>query len=105
MNIQEALKKIVQEQHRIAVYDALLESLERFLPSDTGDPEEVLHVEEKCIDPEVGVDIIESVQDELEKLRSDAAKRSESLNKLEISVAKPKRSRAKPRSPKPKPKP
>lgn len=101
MNIQEALKQIVEEQHRVAVYDALLESLERFLPSDTGDPEESIRVEDKCIDPVVDVDIIEAVHDELAKLRSAAASRVESLNKMEISVGKSKRSSGRRAKPKP----
>jgi hypothetical protein len=102
VNIEEVLKQMTGVQHRLAVYSAIIEHLEGFLPSDIGDSEKEIVVE-GCLEPKVSISSLESVlarihelykkeKDELTKIGSMEAKSNE----------KPKPTKRKPRATKPK---
>tara|TARA_B100000886_G_scaffold53223_1_gene32743 strand:+ start:1154 stop:1459 length:306 start_codon:yes stop_codon:yes gene_type:complete len=92
MKIGEVLNEITSTQHRLAVLASVVEYLETFLPNDTEAPE-TFYVDGPCLIPEVPVDIVEEVLDQIVKIQGEQEKRLENLNKMETKDVKPKRPR------------
>ena len=85
MKLEEALKKITELLHVIAVYVDVLEYLEEYLPSDFDEDEEMdnITVSEPCLNPVVGPESIDKVHENISALKEEAVKQLNALRKLE----------------------
>ena len=84
MNLQEALHKITELQHLSGVYEELIDHLAQFLPTDVGEPEAELLLED-CFESKVSTDAVDSVQQFLQSKREEIEKQLLTLNKMRVT--------------------
>ena len=100
MKIGEVIKEITTTQHKLAVLESVIEYIENFLPSDTGEAE-VFFVSEPCLEPEVPAEVVEEVLESVTKIQAEHVARLEKLEGMETKDVKPRAKRSPRRSKKP----
>ena len=96
MRFEEVLDLITRAQQRIAVLSSVIDSLEKYLPSDLEDgAEEVIRVSEQCLQPDVPPELVEEVVEELSKMMEDTEAELSGLRSMSVSKPAAKKRRTK----------
>lgn len=96
MNLQDALSKITELQHLTGVYEELIDHLAQFLPTDLGEADAELILED-CFQSTVTPDVIDCVQQELQTKRAEVEKQLIELNKMRVTNGQAKKKPATPK--------
>jgi hypothetical protein len=81
--LKEALTKLTELEHSIAVYENLIAHLEEFLNSDVGPAEYEIHVD-NCSVPTVPEEVIERAVFSFEKRIKELKRAKKALEELEL---------------------
>jgi len=82
--LQQALEKLNKSQHKIAVYDILMETLEQFLDGDYEEAFKILELEDPS-PVRIADSVFEEVYDELEELKAHTEKQLKEIMDLEVA--------------------
>ena len=86
MTVDELIEQVPALQHKEAVYSEAIAYLEEFLPSDVIDDEQPEPIcAPECVVPEVPLEVIEVVLEELCLVRDALSQSLDSLKTMEIS--------------------
>jgi len=85
MKVEQLIDELVALQHKTAVLEAVIYFLEAYLPSDDGSPAKTLLVPDPCLVPQVPINVVETVIDELYAKVQELEQQTNNLKEMKIN--------------------
>lgn len=85
MKVEQLIDELVALQHKTTVLEAVIYFLEAYLPSDDGSPAKTLLVPDPCLAPQVPINVVETVIDELYAKVQELEQQTNNLKEMKIN--------------------